>query len=117
LEDDDYVRHSEEQLLHAWGATLLASGGDVEEVINAASASTLVPNAIVSDYDLGGDTGARAIVRIRERYQACIPALVITGRFEDAAASLNELENVTVFVKPVRPARLRQALGRAVSSH
>jgi CheY-like chemotaxis protein len=116
LEDDDFVRRSEEQLLGEWGATLIASGASVEEVLAAASASAMSPDAIVSDYDLGTETGTQAIIRIRDKYQACIPALVITGRFEDAAASLNGLQNVTVFVKPLRPARLRQALTRAISS-
>jgi signal transduction histidine kinase len=53
LEDDDFVRRSEEQLLGEWGATLIASGASVEEVLAAASASAMCPDAIVSDSTWG----------------------------------------------------------------
>jgi DNA-binding NtrC family response regulator len=110
VEDDNYIRDSEDQLLKDWGVDLVGCGASLDEVLSRTSADN-VPDIIISDFDLGDcENGADVIVALRSKYNRCIPALVITGKFDDAAVSLAAFENVKVYPKPLSPSRLRWAL-------
>jgi signal transduction histidine kinase len=110
VEDDNYIRDSEDQLLKDWGVDLVGCGASLDEVLSRTSADN-VPDIIISDFDLGDcENGADVIVALRSKYNRCIPALVITGKFDDPAVSLAAFENVKVYPKPLSPSRLRWAL-------
>jgi CheY-like chemotaxis protein len=110
VEDDNYIRESQDQLLRDWGVELVGSGASLEEVLSATNCDK-TPDIIISDFDLGQRAnGAEVIAAVRAKYERCIPALVVTGKFDDAAASLVGIENVKVYAKPLSPTRLRWAL-------
>jgi len=67
-----------------------------------------LPDLIVSDYRLRGEeNGIEVVARLREEFNADIPALIITGdtgpdRLREAQAS-----GLHILHKPLNPAKLR----------
>ena len=110
IDDDELVRDGMARLLQSWGCQVVAAASD-----NAALAALVEhvrqPDLIISDYRLGdGNTGFKAIERLRSALCAPIPAFLISGdtapeRLREASASGYHLLH-----KPVSPAVLRATL-------
>ena len=110
IDDDEPVRDGMARLLQSWGCQVVAAASD-----NAALAALVEhvrqPDLIISDYRLGdGNTGFKAIERLRSALCAPIPAFLISGdtapeRLREASASGYHLLH-----KPVSPAVLRATL-------
>jgi two-component system, sensor histidine kinase len=95
----------------------VASGGSLADVMSPHDC-VKVPHNIISDFDLGAsENGVSVIMALREKYERCIPALVVTGKFDDAAAALAQLQSVKVYAKPLSTSRLRWALESVNTMH
>lgn len=108
IDDDAAVRSGMAQLLRSWGCECDA----VESVDNALElVAGRAPELVISDYRLQGPrTGADAIVALRARLGAVVPALIITGdtapeRLREATAS-----GIALLHKPLTPDQLQRAL-------
>jgi signal transduction histidine kinase/CheY-like chemotaxis protein len=107
IEDDREVRDATAALLVRWGCVVRAEAAPPEEAEGC--------DVIIADHDLGGaETGAEAIVRLRRRRGAPVPAILITGH-----DGLGETvgDEVPVLAKPVRPAELRAAIASQWLDH
>lgn len=113
VEDDAMARDAIEALLLAWGCRVCAALS-VEQAVNVVQAG-FSPDVIVSDYRLGdAGNGLTAIATLRgiagREVTACLMSGDTDGVFMQAARNAG----LTLLHKPVRPAKLRAFLRRAV---
>lgn len=110
IDDEVAVRKGMRALLQGWSceALLADCADDALAVLNGDA-----PDVIIADYRLrNGKTGVDAIERVRARFGASIPALIVTG--DTAPARLREAQasGHALLHKPVLPGKLRAYLRR-----
>jgi CheY-like chemotaxis protein len=107
VDDEPDVRDSMLALLGKWRCEVIAAescGQMLEKLV----AIKRLPDLIVSDYRLsGGENGIDVVARLREEFNAQVPALLITG--DTGLEQLREAEESGLHVlhKPLNPSRLR----------
>jgi signal transduction histidine kinase/FixJ family two-component response regulator len=112
VDDEPEIVAGTGRLFDAWGmrATPAASGVEAMARLDALGAA---PDVIVSDYRLReAETGVEVVERLRARYGAHIPALLVSG--DTAPATLRALagSGLPHLAKPLRPAKLRALLSQ-----
>ena len=101
IEDDPYVLHGMEVFLESCGCQLLCAN-DLQSAIALLDERGSLPDIIVADYHLGGDsTGIDAIQACREKIGAQLPALLVTGDTSSDSARDAALHHLPVLHKPV----------------
>ena len=107
VDDEPDVRESMMVLLGRWRCEVVAAES-CEELLQKLIHVQRIPDLIVSDYRLkGGETGIDVVARLREEFNAQVPALLITG--DTGIEQLREAEESGLHVlhKPLNPSRLR----------
>ena len=115
IDDEADILIAMHELLTRWGHRVLtADSGDALIALLVHEAA--VPDLIFADYRLrDGENGLDLVERLREEYNADIPALILTGdtapeRLREASARGHRLLH-----KPVRPYALERALTEALA--
>jgi len=114
IDDDETVREGMVALLQRWGCHILAAAS-ANAALRQARAADFAIDAIVTDYRLGDETtGVDAVAAILAEAGRPIPVVLVTGdtsppRLQEARAS-----GYPLLHKPVKPAFLRNALGRVI---
>jgi len=107
IDDEIAVRDGMQAQMRRWRCEVISAGSG-DEMIRTVSGLQHPPDLIVSDYRLRGEeNGIRLVTRLREEFNADIPALIVTGdtgpeRLREARAS-----GLHILHKPLNPARLR----------
>jgi len=107
IDDEIAVREGMQEQMRRWRCEVISAGSG-DEMMERSVALERLPDLIVSDYRLRGDeNGIRLVARLREEFNAEIPALIVTGdtgpeRLREAQAS-----GLHILHKPLNPARLR----------
>jgi signal transduction histidine kinase len=110
VENDEAVQAAMEALLQGWGCTL-ASASCASGVMARLDALGRVPDLILADYHLDGDTsGTAAIDMLHQRYGKDIPALVISSNHSETLHGDVTRLGHGFLAKPVAPAKLRALL-------
>ena len=107
VDDEPDVRESMITLLGRWRCEVVAAES-CEEMLQKLIAVQRMPDLIVSDYRLKeGENGIDVVARLREEFNAQVPALLITG--DTGIEELREAEESGLHVlhKPLNPSRLR----------
>jgi signal transduction histidine kinase len=107
VDDEPDVRDSMLALLGKWRCEVIAAGSSTEMLEKLVSVQRM-PDLIVSDYRLRGEeSGIEVVARLREEFNAQVPALLITG--DTGMEQLREAEESGLHVlhKPLNPSRLR----------
>lgn len=103
VEDDEAVLAATASLLQSWGCEVLAASsvpGQVEDC-----------DLLITDFDLGGGrTGLDCIRAVRHALEWDLPAVITTGHDADRVREELGDDEVSVLVKPVRPAELRSVI-------
>lgn len=103
IDDDAEVLSASAILLRRWGCEVAA--------FRALPAGTVGCDAIVSDFDLGGETdGLDAIAAIRAAEGWDVPAAIVSGRSEPETLARLARAGIPFLRKPVHPAELRALL-------
>jgi signal transduction histidine kinase len=68
------------------------------------------PEIIIADYHLDDGNGIEAVLKLRQKYQADIPALIITADRTPEVRAEAERHDIGVQHKPVKPAAMRAYL-------
>jgi signal transduction histidine kinase len=107
IDDEPDVRDSMVALLAKWRCEVIAAescSAMLEKLVSVHR----TPDLIVSDYRLKGhENGIEVVARLREEFNAQVPALLITG--DTGMEQLREAEESGLHVlhKPLNPSRLR----------
>jgi signal transduction histidine kinase len=116
VEDDSNVRLAIETQLAAWGASCV-SGSCLSEVVEGLESPRvrgLPAHAILADYRLGDcDNGVDAIEAIRQRLEADLPAVLISGEIDTELLCSRLPANTELLIKPFDGAELLACLDSA----
>ncbi len=110
VEDEPAVRAGLEVLLRGWGATIEAfeSVDATRAWIAGRPADAPRPALVIADYRLeAGETGVAAIVAMRQRFGAALPAIVVTGSSMTGHDREAQEQDFHLLIKPVLPNKLR----------
>lgn len=110
VEDEPAVRSGLEVLLQGWGAQIVSFESVAESSAWAAASdpAQLRPDLLIVDYRLEqGRNGVDAIVALRERFGAAVPAIVVTGSTMSSLDKEAQEKNFHLLLKPVVPNKLR----------
>jgi signal transduction histidine kinase len=113
VEDEPAVRSGLEVLLRGWGATIaafdsVAACADWAHSVDPADEAGIRPSLVIADYRLENNTtGVEAIVALRERFDAKLPAIVVTGSTMSGLDREAQDKNFHLLIKPVVPNKLR----------
>ncbi|MBO6929740.1 MAG: hybrid sensor histidine kinase/response regulator [Roseibium sp.] len=101
-------------LLSNWNCHVFTAPDEVEAASELNRAG-LTPDVILADYHLDHGTGIEAIVKLRWKFGAHIPAILITADRSRAVRTEASEKDIAFFNKPVKPAALRAHLTRCQS--
>jgi CheY-like chemotaxis protein/anti-sigma regulatory factor (Ser/Thr protein kinase) len=111
IDNEPKILDGMEVLLGGWGCRVLKAP-DLATAIAAVSEAQIAPDGLLVDYHLDRGDGIEAIVALRARFGADLPAILITAdrspRVRDAARELD----VQVLNKPIKPAALRALMAQ-----
>lgn len=107
VEDDHRVRQAVIPMLQSWGCEVNMAA-DASGVIRMVENKQNEPDLILSDYGLPGNiNGLQVIAMVRKYFGRQIPALLVSGDMQLTEA---KTYGIPLLAKPLRPARLREAL-------
>ena len=110
VDDDAIVLMGLQMVLTEWGYAVLAAGS-ADQAMERLSAQTRVPDIVIADYRLReGRIGTEAILRVRDRYGAGIPGVILTGETGPDCLTDATAHGLTVIHKPVTPRELAAAV-------
>ena len=109
VDNDPRILEGMHMLLDGWGCAVRMLGGS-EEIAALGEADR--PAIVLADYHLDGEDGLQVIRRLRARFGAELPAILVTAdRSHEVRMAAAQLD-VAVINKPVKPAALRAMLMR-----
>lgn len=112
IDDDPKICEVSKTMLELHGAeVIIADSGDA--AIQSMIFSSRLPNLIVSDYRLVGETGLECVQKIREEFNYDIPAIIVTGDTAPNELHLLKEAGMEILYKPVSA----EALLAAVNSN
>lgn len=111
IDNDPQILDGMEALLGGWGCQVLKAG-DLPGAVAAIETARPILSGLLVDYHLDNGNGIDAIVELRKRFGADLPAILITAdrtlRVRDEARA----RDVPILNKPVKPAALRALLAQ-----
>jgi signal transduction histidine kinase/CheY-like chemotaxis protein len=110
VEDEPAVRTGLEVLLRDWGAAVdtFDSVAAVESWAEAVPGDAPAPDLLIVDYRLEvGKSGIDAILALRRRFAAPLPAIVVTGSTMSGHDAEAHDHDFHLLIKPVVPNKLR----------
>jgi signal transduction histidine kinase/CheY-like chemotaxis protein len=110
VEDEPAVRAGLEVLLQGWGAAIVSfdSVAGASAWAAAADPAVVKPDLFIVDYRLEqGRNGVDAIVALRARFGAQVPAIVVTGSTMTGHDKEAQEKDFHILLKPVVPNKLR----------
>jgi len=115
LDDDPRVRAAMRGLLDGWGVDgrIVGTAEHLHEALRNADA---LPDALIIDFRLPGEHNGFDVIRqVQSRYGA-VPAAIFTGESELSLPADAAMQDVPVFVKPVRPEEIGAWLEDAIAT-
>jgi signal transduction histidine kinase/CheY-like chemotaxis protein len=119
VEDEAAVREGLEVLLRGWGATIEAfdSVAATKAWAEASDPALVKPALVIADYRLDpGETGVAAIIALRSRFGAALPAIVVTGSSMTGHDKEALEHDFHLLIKPVLPNKLRAMIAFKLGS-
>ncbi len=110
VEDEPAVREGLEVLLRGWGARIEAFTGvaAMQAWLDSADLAAVAPALVIADYHLQhGETGVQAILALRSRFGAGLPAVIVTGSSMTGHEPEALANDFHLLIKPVLPNKLR----------
>ncbi|WP_431321355.1 hybrid sensor histidine kinase/response regulator [Rhizobium sp. YTU87027] len=105
VDNEPHILEGMQLLISGWGCEVRCLGSLAE--VDALDARQAPPDLVIADYHLGDGTGVSAILTLRERFMAFIPALIVTADRTPEVRAEVERHGIGLQHKPVRPAALR----------
>jgi CheY-like chemotaxis protein len=106
IDNEPKVLDGMDALLSGWGCRVLRAP-DLATAVRAVATSQIAPNGLLVDYHLDQGNGIEAIVELRRRFGADLPAILITADRSLGVGAEAQAHDVKVLRKPLKPAALR----------
>ena len=115
IDDDPKICEASKTMLELHGAdVIVAESGD--SAIQSMIFSSRLPNLILSDYRLVGETGLECVQKIREEFNHDIPAVIVTGDTAPEELNLLKQAGMEILYKPVAAEALLASIARNITS-
>jgi Na+/proline symporter/signal transduction histidine kinase len=111
IDNDPQILDGMEALLGGWGCQVMKTS-DLPSAIAVIEAAKPVLSGLLVDYHLDNGNGIDAIVELRRRFGADLPAILITADRTPRVRDEARARDVPVLNKPVKPAALRALLAQ-----
>jgi Na+/proline symporter/signal transduction histidine kinase len=111
IDNEPKVLDGMHALLSGWGCRVLRAP-DIASAIAAASEAAPALNGLLIDYHLDRSNGIEAIVELRRRFGAELPAVLITADRSPHVREEARAHDVQVLSKPLKPAALRALMAQ-----
>ena len=99
-------------LLTGWGCTPLTAPG-TREALEVIRSSGIMPDIILADYHLDGETGLEALEKLQSELGIERPAVIITADHSPEIQNNIKAAGVNLLRKPLKPAALRALMAQA----
>jgi len=114
VDDDTAILGGICYLLKGWGCSVLTSTS-VEGALKKVNNTDRL-DCMIIDYDLKGNRNGIDIVKaVEKNCTSTVPTLIITGNTTSAPINVAKNNNYTIFLKPVKPAKIRCFLQHVVA--
>lgn len=111
LDNDEAILDGMQTLLEGWGCEVVKAR-DLREASARLKGRGRSPDVLLVDYHLDQGTGIEAVVNLRWRFGADIPAVLITADRTPQVRDEAKDKTIHVLNKPVKPAALRALIGQ-----
>lgn len=111
MDNDPQILDGMEALLGGWGCQVLKAS-DLTSAIAAIETAKPILSGLLVDYHLDDANGIDAIVELRRRFGADLPAILITADRTPRVRDEARARDVPIVHKPVKPAALRALLAQ-----
>jgi signal transduction histidine kinase/CheY-like chemotaxis protein len=111
IDNEPIVLDGMESLLAGWGCEVLKAR-DLAAALASIETLGRLPTGLLVDYHLDVGNGLDAIIELRRRFGADLPAILITGDRTQEVRDAARAQGVQVLNKPVKPAQLRAQLAQ-----
>jgi signal transduction histidine kinase len=111
IDNDPQILDGMEALLGGWGCQVMKAS-DLLSAIAAIEAVKPILSGLLVDYHLDDGNGIDAIVELRKRFGADLPAILITADRTPPVRDEARARDVPIVNKPVKPAALRALLAQ-----
>ncbi|HTV71066.1 MAG TPA: response regulator, partial [Rhizobiaceae bacterium] len=110
IDNDERILDGMKLLLERWGCQVSTFSGAA--AFRAAVSRPQMPDIILADYHLNGETGLDAIRELRRAYHGDVAAVLVTADRSTEVRAAADALGVPIINKPVKPAVLRQMMSR-----
>jgi Na+/proline symporter/signal transduction histidine kinase len=111
IDNEPKVLDGMDALLSGWGCRVLRAS-DLARAIDTVSAQQAPLHGLLIDYHLDRGNGIDAIVELRKRFGADLPAVLITADRSPRVRDEARAHDVQVLSKPLKPAALRALMAQ-----
>jgi Na+/proline symporter/signal transduction histidine kinase len=111
IDNDPQILDGMEVLLAGWGCRVLKAP-ELAAAVAAVAEAQVAPNGLLVDYHLDKGNGIEAIVELRRRYGAELPAILITADRSPHVRDEARAHDVQVLNKPLKPAAMRALMAQ-----
>ena len=111
IDNDPQILDGMEALLGGWGCQVLKAA-DLSSAVAVIEDANVILSGLLVDYHLDVGNGVDAIVKLRRRFGAELPAILITADRSPRVRDEARARNVPVVNKPIKPAALRALLAQ-----
>ncbi len=111
IDNDRSIVDGMRALLSSWGCVPIVAASQ-REVLEELARQNRAPDAVLADYHLDEGDGVDAVVALRWRFGASLPAALVTADRSAEMRTRAREKDVTVINKPLKPAALRALLAQ-----
>jgi CheY-like chemotaxis protein len=109
IDNEPAILEGMRTLLSGWGCSVITAP-DLACALAALSSVPEPPRGVLIDYHLDDGDGISAIVALRERFGAELPAVLLTADRRPQAREAANAHGIPIMNKPIKPAALRALL-------
>jgi len=111
IDNEPDILDAMQRLLTGWNCRAITASSDTEASRKLLKAG-LRPDILLADYHLDDGTGIEAVVRLRWKFDAELPAILLTADRSRGVAEEAQSKDISILNKPIKPAALRAQLAR-----
>jgi Na+/proline symporter/signal transduction histidine kinase len=109
IDNEPTILDGMETLLRGWGCEVMTAA-DLDSALARIERDDRLPNGLLVDYHLDRSNGIDAVMALRKKLGADLPAILITADRSGRVRAEARAQQIAVLHKPLKPAALRAML-------